>query len=69
MIYYAIRPAFSPVTRYVKSGNYRSVYDKILFITDNHDLAADAEGWCELATVGEIYDHELFTIWIIEEDD
>lgn len=68
MIYYAITPSFSTVTRYTKEGKFDLVYDKIMFITDgNHDIAAAASSWCELASVGDIYKHELFVIEIIQE--
>ena len=69
MIYYAITPAFSTVTRYVNKNDFDSVYDKVLFIVENHDTAASASSWCELASVGEIYEHEEFKIEIIDDED
>ena len=66
-IYYAITPKFSNVTRYANENDFNSVYDKVMLITEDHDTAADASGWCELASVGEIYEHELFTIEIIDD--
>ncbi len=67
-IYYAITPSFCNVTRYVPAGDFNSVYDRIMFITDdNHDVAANAQGWCELAAVGEIYEDDNFTIKIIDD--
>lgn len=65
MIYYAI--TYINVTRYVKQGDYSNVYDKIMFITDNHEEAANAASWCELAEIGETYQSETFTIEIIED--
>lgn len=67
MIYYAITPRFSTVTRYVNEGDYRTVYERIMELTGNHDLSADAEGWCELASIGEVYEEDLFTIEVIED--
>lgn len=42
-----------------------SVYD---FLIDNfdHETAADAEGWTELATVGDFYENAYFEIEMIE---
>lgn len=44
----------------------RSVYD---FLIDyfNHDAAAEAEGWTELASVGEWYETDDFEIEMMEE--
>lgn len=66
-IYYAITPAFSTVTRYAKEKDFQDVYNKVLFITNDHATAEDAASWCELASVGEIYQHVKFTIEIIED--
>lgn len=43
-----------------------SVYD---FLIDKfeHDIAAEAESWTELATVGSFYESEYFEIEMIEE--
>lgn len=68
-IYYAITPAFSNVTRYVKEGDFENVYDKIFFITNDHHEAEEAAGWCEFHLIGDTYEHDLFTIEIIEDDD
>ena len=43
-----------------------SVYD---FLIDhfNHDIAAEAESWTELATVGDFYESEYFEIEMMGE--
>lgn len=67
MIYYAIKPNCSTVTRYVNEGDFNSVYYRILEITNgNHIKSSDAQCWCEVASVGEIYECEQFSIEIID---
>ena len=68
-IYYAITPTFSTVTRYTEEGKFDLVYDKVMFITGDHNTAEAAAAWCELAGVGETYEHEEFTIKIIEDEE
>lgn len=68
-IYYAITPTTINVTRYVKSPLHDLVYDRIMFLTEDHGTAEAAEAWCELASVGEVYEHDQFTIEIIECDE
>lgn len=68
MIYYAITSKRDKVTRYVKEGDYMTAYEIIMEITgDNHEDSEDASSWCELACVGETYEHDKFTIEIIED--
>ena len=67
--YYAITPSFSTVTRYVNEGDYNRIYDLVEDITNDALLAAAASSWCELATVGELYEHDLFTILIIDDNE
>lgn len=39
------------------ANDYDMVYNKIMRMTDgDHEIASDAASWCELATVGEVYD-------------
>lgn len=64
-VYYGI--TYVGVTRYVNEGNFESVYDKIMFISDNHELAAEVSSWCELASIGEVYEGDNFTVEIIED--
>ena len=70
-IYYAVKPYFSTVTRYAEEGDYAKVYNLVMEITGNHEEAANASGWCQVATIGEVYDFdnftESFTIEIIED--
>lgn len=40
-----------------RPSNHRDIYEKLMEITGNdHEIAAEAASWCELATVGEIYE-------------
>ena len=40
-----------------KANDYEMIYNKVMRMTGNdHEIAADAASWCELATVGEIYE-------------
>lgn len=64
-IYYAITPHFSLMPRYTQEGRFDLVYDKILFITDSHDLAREAVEWCKVHSVGDTWQHRLFTVEII----
>ena len=43
----------------------RSVYDYLIDYFD-HDTAANAEGWTELASVGEWYEEDGFEIEMME---
>ena len=68
-IYYAVTPKFCNVTRYAKEGDSYRVYELVFQITQNHDDSANAEGWCDVASVGEVYEHDLFTLEIIEDEE
>ena len=38
-------------------SDYDLIYGKVSRMTDgDHEIAADAASWCELATLGEIYE-------------
>lgn len=37
------------------------VFDCVMAITDNFDIAADVQGWSDLASIGEVYDGDTFT--------
>ena len=42
---------------YYKPKNHRDIYEKLMEITGNdHEISAEAASWCELASVGEIYE-------------
>jgi len=39
------------------ANDYDIIYNKIMRMTDgDHEIASDAASWCELATIGEIYE-------------
>ena len=71
---------YAVVKRYEQSGvefadwlykptDHYNIYDKMMELTDNdHELSADAASWCELATVGEIYEFEDGEIEVQEID-
>ena len=43
------------------------IYDAMMEVTDNdHEISCDAASWCEIATVGELYDFREGTITIVE---
>ena len=67
MVYYAITQKFGPVTRLVNEGDFENIIDKILFITSDLETAINVSSWCELASVGEVYEHDEFTVEIIED--
>lgn len=67
MIWYAIIPKFSTVTRYAKEGEFEKVREMVLLITDNPETAIDVASWCELASIGEVYEHDQFAVEIIED--
>lgn len=46
-------------------GNSRAVYDKLESYV-GHDEAAEAEGWTEMACVGQVYEQDEFTIEMVE---
>ena len=66
-IFYAVTPKHSAVTRFADEGYYKRVYDLVKQITDNHELAEEASSWCQLASVGEVFDSDLFKVEIIED--
>ena len=40
-----------------RPSNHRDIYDKLMEITGNdHEISCDGASWCELATVGEVYE-------------
>lgn len=63
---------YAVIKRYGKSWYYKTddhygIYEKIMeFSNEDHELSSDAASWCELATVGEIYEGDD---WIIEIQD
>lgn len=52
-----------------KPNDHDSIYEKMMELTDgDHEISADAASWCELATVGEIYEFREGEIEIMEID-
>lgn len=50
-----------------KPSDYDKIYDKMMEVTDgDHEISADAASWCELATVGEIYEFREGEIEIMD---
>ena len=40
-----------------KPTDFDMIYNKVMRLTgENHSLAEDVANWCELATIGEIYE-------------
>lgn len=53
------------VTYYRKANNYYGIYDLMMNITDNdHEISSDAASWCELASIGEVYEFREGTLEI-----
>ena len=55
---------------YVEHPNkFDWIYEQMMLLTDgDHEISADAASWCELATVGEIYEFREGEIEIMEID-
>lgn len=52
-----------------KPDDHYGIYDRMMLLTDNdHEISADAASWCELATVGEIYEFREGEIEIVDID-
>ena len=48
-----------------KPTDFDMIYNKVMRMTDgDHEIAENAAAWCELATVGEIYEFREGTIEI-----
>lgn len=63
-IYYDIFKKDSRTLHFVHQNDFDRVYSLIMAITGSHEEAINAESWCELAGIGDTYEHELFTIKI-----
>ena len=52
-----------------KPNNHYGIYDKLMELTNgNHELSSDGASWCELATIGEVYEADNWEIEIQEID-
>ena len=50
-----------------RPNNHDGIYSQMMIITDgDHEISADAESWCELATIGERYEFREGEIEIVE---
>ena len=74
MLYAAITPTTCNVTRYRKINEFYEIYELIYALLDEeeteeecHYIAEDAACWCETHFEGETYEHEAFTITIIDD--
>ena len=71
---------YAVVKRYEQNGNefadwnykpndHYGIYEKMMELTDNdHEISSDGANWCELATVGEIYEFREGEIEIMDID-
>ena len=52
-----------------KSDDHYGIYNKMMELTDNdHEISCDGASWCELASVGEIYEFREGQIEIVDMD-
>ena len=70
-IYAVIRPyteeGYEGFCYQYKCNDHYGIYDKMMELTnDNHEESSNAASWCELATVGEIYEFAEGEIEIME---
>ena len=50
-----------------RPSDHDAIYERMMELTGNdHEISADAASWCELATVGEIYEFREGEIEIVE---
>lgn len=73
MIYFAITPKNGLAAGFTRYVSEKEKHYKVAELLEEYSLAdtqeaIEASSWCELATIGEIYDGEQFTIEIVEED-
>ena len=54
---------------YYKINDYYGIYNKMMELTDNdHEISEDGTSWCEIATIGDIYEFHEGEIEIVEID-
>ena len=54
---------------YYEPDDHYAIYNKMMELTDgDHEISSDAASWCELATVGEIYEFREGEIEIMDFD-
>lgn len=73
-LYAAIKPATIDFERYRKVDEYYEIYYLVRFLVDDflnekeaHQVAESAACWCETHFEGETYEHEHFTITLVED--
>ena len=73
-IYAAIKPTYCNITRYRKTNEYYEVYELIKILLEGevyeeeaHRIAESVACWCETHFIGETYEHNLFTVTIVED--
>lgn len=55
------------VSRFLDPSEHYPVYDAVMRVTgSDHEKSANAAAWCELASIGETYDGDGFSIEIEE---
>ena len=54
-------------SRYIETTDIMGIYDAVVDITDNHELACEIAGWAELATIGEIYEDDDIIAEIVDD--
>lgn len=69
VIKYSVDGVYVKNTFYRMPNDHYGIYDLMMELTGNdHEISADAASWCELATVGEIYEFREGEIEIMEVD-
>ena len=74
-LYAAIKPATIDYERYRNVNQYYEIYELVRFLIDDflpleeaHRIAESAACWCETHFEGETYEHEHFTITLVEDE-
>lgn len=67
-VYYEVYEKEKDIWHCIDKDDIEEVYHVIMDITGDHDAATSAEAWCDLASIGEIYDHEKFSVEITLDD-
>lgn len=72
-LYAAIKPTGTNVTRYRKINEFYEIYELIYALLDEeeteevcHYIAEDVASWCETHFENDTYEHDLFTVTIID---
>lgn len=50
-------PLYTKPNIRIKANEYDVIYERMMDITDgDHEISCDAASWCEIASIGEIYE-------------